>query len=60
MSKKELQVSNKWVKLFKTKTWIDILEQTAQRNPNGEAVVFEDERVSYCRWRRGGIEGGRI
>ncbi|MFC2003576.1 AMP-binding protein [Chloroflexota bacterium] len=47
MTQKKLQVSDRWRGLFQTKTWIDILEETAQRVPDNEALVFEDQRTTY-------------
>lgn len=47
MTKKRLEISDSWMKLFKTKTWVDIFEETAKRIPDAEALVFEDEHVNY-------------
>jgi len=52
MARKKLNVSDRWIELCKTKTWTDLLEETAARLPNGEALVFEGVRVSYGAYRR--------
>jgi len=52
MTKKRLEVSDRWIKLSQTKTWIDILEEMAKRIPWAEALVFEDERVNYMDYLR--------
>ncbi|MFC1892760.1 AMP-binding protein [Chloroflexota bacterium] len=47
MAKKRLEVSDRWIQLCKTKTWDGILEETAGKIPDAEALVFEGERISY-------------
>ena len=41
---KKLEVSNRWIKLSKTKTWIDIFEETAKWRPEAEALFFVKQR----------------
>ncbi len=52
MAMKRLEVSDRWIKLCQTKTWDSILEETAGRIPEAEALVFEDERISYGEYLR--------
>ena len=47
MVEKKLDVSDRWIELCRTKTWVDILEETTRRFPEGEALVFEEERISF-------------
>ncbi len=47
MARKSLEVSDRWIKLCQTKTWVDILEEMAGKIPRAEALVFEDERINY-------------
>ena len=44
---KKLNVSERWVSLYRNKTWIDILDETARTYPDDEALVFESERTTY-------------
>lgn len=46
-ARKELIVSDRWRELCRSKTWIDILEETAQKFPDDEALVFGDQRITY-------------
>ena len=47
MPKRRLSVSDRWIELCKKKTWVDILKETASRIPQGEALVFENQRMTY-------------
>jgi len=47
MAVRKLEVSDRWRELYKTKTWVNILEETAQEHPDNEALVFQDQRTSY-------------
>ncbi|MFC1893080.1 AMP-binding protein [Chloroflexota bacterium] len=44
---RKLSVSDRWRELYRSKTWIDILEETGARFPDAGALVFEDQRISY-------------
>jgi len=46
-ARKELIVSDRWRELCRSKTWIDILGETAQKFPDDEALVFGDQRTTY-------------
>ena len=46
MEAKKLVSSGEWLKL-KDMTWFNILEMTAQKYPDNEAIVFQNKRVSY-------------
>lgn len=52
MPGKKLNVSSRWIELCKTKTWIDILDETAEKYPQAEALVFEGAHISYDEYRR--------
>jgi len=47
MAVNQLKVSDKWQELCRNKTWPDILEETALRVPDKEALIFQDRRVTY-------------
>ena len=47
MVKNKLQVSDKWRELCRSKTWIDILSETAHKFPDNEALCFGELRISY-------------
>ena len=51
MSRKALNVSDRWIELYKKKTWIDILTETAARFPHTKALIFEGEEVSYYEYQ---------
>jgi len=46
-ARKELIVSDRWRELCRSKTWVDLLEETAQRYPEYEALVFGEQRITY-------------
>ena len=52
MARKRLNVSDQWISLCRDKTWIDILEETVRKFPDSEALVFEDQRISYREYLR--------
>ncbi len=47
MVNRKLKVSDRWQELYRSKTWIDILEETAAKFPDAEALVFEDQGFDY-------------
>jgi fatty-acyl-CoA synthase len=46
-ARKELIVSDRWRQLCRSKTWIDILEDTARKFSGTEALVFGDQRITH-------------
>ncbi len=52
MPGKKLNVSSRWIELCKTKTWIDLLDETAAKYPHAEALVFEGTHITYDEYRR--------
>jgi len=49
MDMKKLEASDRWMKLYKTKTWIDIFEETAKQFAEKEALFFVEtnQRLTY-------------
>ena len=43
----QLKVSDNWKKVYRDKTWIDILEERAKKSPDVAAIVFEDQCITY-------------
>ena len=46
----KLKVSDHWKEIYRDKTWIDILEEKAKEIPDVEAIVFEEQRVTYAQY----------
>lgn len=46
MAMKKLEVSDRWMELCKTKTWIDIFEETATQYPDKKALFFVETNQS--------------
>jgi fatty-acyl-CoA synthase len=44
-------VSDRWRELCRSKTWIDLFEETAQKFADDEALSFGDVRISYREYR---------
>ena len=47
LARNELNVSDRWRELCRSKTWIDILEETAHQLPDDEALAFGDQRITH-------------
>ena len=47
MTQKKLSVGDRWIKLCQEKTWVDILEETARKIPNLEALVFGNDHINH-------------
>lgn len=43
----KLKVSDNWKRIYRDKTWVDILEERAKTTPNVEAIIFEGQRITY-------------
>lgn len=43
----QLKVSDNWKRIYRNKTWIDILEERAKTIPDVEAIIFEEQRITY-------------
>jgi fatty-acyl-CoA synthase len=43
----KLMVSDNWKRIYRSKTWIDILEERAKSAPNADAIIFEDTHITY-------------
>lgn len=43
----QLKVSDNWKRIYRNKTWIDILEERARTIPDAEAIIFEEQRITY-------------
>lgn len=45
-----LNVSDNWKSVYRNKTWIDILEERAKTIPDVEAIIFEEQRITYAEY----------
>ncbi len=47
----KLEVSDRWMGLYRTKSWIDLLKEASLQHPDIEAIVVGEKRVTYkCYW----------
>lgn len=46
----QLPVSENWKEVYRNKTWIDILEQRAKTSPDAEAIIFDEQRITYAEY----------